>query len=323
MKTVIMNKLTVPADFDDQIGISELRTQMQAMKSLEQNMLNYQRAFLKSKLHSFNELFDLIPKKDLTQYFTERKELLQKYKYLDEGQTYNYCKNNLKNVHFINKSDTYRDFSQFNKICIRKIANKRELLHTSNFLAVVDDDDITNIIVLKSHFNFSKTEIENMARAWRESPLYWNKIWRVDDDVKVTYPLSLSFITNSYTKEYIAIKERKVSNINVIHVGTECITKYIVKNVADKYKFIIDHVNKKIIWFKESWINSVQFEETNGSLKCYLDIFNLEPNIILEWEITKNNKKMDSKTKLNYYPHNEITLLFNTESGNLIETLTK
>jgi len=80
--------LITPKDFEEQLNLAELETQMSTLKFLLKNMSEYQKEFLRSKLYTFDELLDFLPEKDWPLYFKERKEILERYQEMTPGKTY-------------------------------------------------------------------------------------------------------------------------------------------------------------------------------------------------------------------------------------------
>lgn len=62
--------LKTPADFKEELSLTDLSTQMIVLKYLQDNLLDYQHKFVKSFMMTFQQLLDYIPEDQHDEYFS-------------------------------------------------------------------------------------------------------------------------------------------------------------------------------------------------------------------------------------------------------------
>lgn len=67
-QTQTINVLTSPADFTEQLSLSELSTQMVVLNFLQTNLLDYQRNFVKSFIMTIPAILDILPDDEYSTY---------------------------------------------------------------------------------------------------------------------------------------------------------------------------------------------------------------------------------------------------------------
>jgi hypothetical protein len=69
MENKSVNILESPSDFTEMLSLSELNTQMHVLEFLQNNMLEYQRDYVRSFIKTKSEVLDFIPVSDVDSYF--------------------------------------------------------------------------------------------------------------------------------------------------------------------------------------------------------------------------------------------------------------